>query len=143
MSLYFKEKNKDVQIGLADPEGSALFHHYKYGSLKAEGGSISEGIGQGRITANLDGIEVDHAFQISDETALPIIQDLMLHEGLFLGGSSAINIAGAIEMAKEMGPGKTIVTILCDSGARYQSKVWNPAFLRDKGLPVPSWLEKA
>ena len=143
MSLYLKEKNKDVQIGLADPEGSALFHHYKYGSLKAEGGSISEGIGQGRITANLDGIEIDHAFQISDETALPIIQDLMLHEGLFLGGSSAINIAGAIEMAKEIGPGKTIVTILCDSGARYQSKVWNPVFLRDKGLPVPSWLEKA
>ena len=143
MSLYLKEKNKDIQIGLADPEGSALFHHYKYGSLKAEGGSISEGIGQGRITANLDGIEVDHAFQISDATALPIIQDLMLQEGLFLGGSSAINIAGAIEMAKEIGPGKTIVTILCDSGARYQSKVWNPAFLRDKGLPVPSWLEKA
>ena len=143
MSLYLKEKNKDIQIGLADPHGSALFHHYRHGSLKAEGGSISEGIGQGRITANLEGITVDHAFQISDQTALPIIQDLMLHEGLFLGGSSAINVAGAIEMAKEMGPGNTIVTILCDSGARYQSKVWNPAFLTEKGLPIPSWMQPA
>ena len=143
MSLYLKEKNKDIQIGLAAPHGSALFHHYRHGSLKAEGGSISEGIGQGRITANLEGITVDHAFQISDQTALPIIQDLMLHEGLFLGGSSAINVAGAIEMAKEMGPGNTIVTILCDSGARYQSKVWNPAFLTEKGLPIPSWMQPA
>ena len=141
LSLYLKSQNPDIQIGLADPLGSALFNHYRYGALKAEGGSISEGIGQGRITANLEGITVDRAYQISDEEALPIIYDLMRHEGLYLGGSSAINIAGAMAMAKELGPGHKIVTILCDSGQRYQSKVWNPDFLRSKNLPVPSWLD--
>ena len=140
LSIYLKGQNPDVQIGLADPYGSALFSHYQNGELKAEGNSISEGIGQGRITANLDGITVDRAYQIADEDALPIIYDLMAHEGLFLGGSSAINIAGAMAMAKDMGPGHMIVTILCDSGQRYQSKVWNPDFLREKNLPVPSWL---
>ena len=140
LSVYLKSQNPNVQIGLADPYGSALFHHYQNGELKSEGGSISEGIGQGRITANLDGITVDRAYQIADEDALPIIYDLMQHEGLFLGGSSAINIAGAVAMAKDMGPGHRIVTILCDSGQRYQSKVWNPAFLREKNLPIPSWL---
>ncbi|MGC6517970.1 MAG: cysteine synthase A [Candidatus Puniceispirillaceae bacterium] len=141
LSMFFKQKNPDIQIGLADPLGSALFHHYVHGSLKADGNSISEGIGQGRITANLEDIIVDRAYQIADEEALPIIYDLMQHEGLYLGGSSAINIAGAVAMAKDMGPGHNIVTILCDSGQRYQSKVWNPAFLRSKNLPVPSWLE--
>ena len=141
LSLFLKSQNPDIQIGLADPHGSALYHHYQHGSLKADGGSISEGIGQGRITANLDGIIVDRAYQISDEEALPIIFDLMQHEGLFLGGSSAINIAGAMKMARDLGPGHRIVTILCDSGQRYQSKVWNPDFLRSKNLPVPSWLE--
>ena len=140
MSLYLKGKNPNIQIGLADPKGSALHNHYQNGELKAEGNSISEGIGQGRITANLDGIIVDRSYQLSDEDALPIIYDLMQHEGLYLGGSSAINIAGAVAMAKEMGPGHMIVTILCDSGQRYQSKVWNPDFLRSKNLPVPSWL---
>ena len=140
LSVYLKSQNPNVQIGLADPYGSALFHHYQNGELKSEGGSISEGIGQGRITANLDGITVDRAYQIADEDALPIIYDLMQHEGLFLGGSSAINIAGAVAMAKDMGPGHRIVTILCDSGQRYQSKVWNPTFLREKNLPIPSWL---
>ena len=140
LSVYLKGQNSDIQIGLADPYGSALFHHYQNGELKSEGGSISEGIGQGRITANLDGISVDRAYQIADEDALPIIYDLMQNEGLYLGGSSAINIAGAMAMAKDMGPGHMIVTILCDSGQRYQSKVWNPEFLRQKNLPVPSWL---
>ena len=140
LSVYLKGQNPDIQIGLADPFGSSLFHHYQNGELKSEGGSISEGIGQGRITANLEGITVDRAYQIADEDALPIIYDLMQHEGLFLGGSSAINIAGAVAMAKDMGPGHKIVTILCDSGQRYQSKVWNPAFLREKNLPIPSWL---
>ena len=141
MSLYLKSQNPDIQIGIADPHGSALYHHYKYGELKSEGGSISEGIGQGRITANLQDIVIDRAYQISDEDALPLIYDLMQHEGLYLGGSSAINIAGAMAMAKEMGPGHRIVTILCDSGQRYQSKVWNPEFLKAKNLPVPHWLE--
>ena len=140
MSLYLKEKNPDIQIGLADPHGSALFNHYRHGELKSEGNSISEGIGQGRITANLEGITVDRAYQLSDEAALPIIYDLMAHEGLYLGGSSAINIAGAVAMAKDLGSGHVIVTILCDSGQRYQSKVWNPAFLQSKNLPIPSWL---
>ena len=142
MSSYLKQQNPDIQIGLADPLGSALFNHYKNGELKAEGNSISEGIGQGRITANLEDIVVDRAYQIADEDALPIIYDLMAHEGLYLGGSSAINIAGAVEMAKDMGPGHRIVTILCDSGQRYQSKVWNPEFLASKNLPIPSWLKE-
>ena len=142
LSLYLKEQNPDIQIGLADPLGSALYNYYEHGELKSDGGSISEGIGQGRITANLEGIAVDRAYQISDEEALPIIYDLMQHEGLYLGGSSAINIAGAAAMARDMGPGHVIVTILCDSGQRYQSKVWNPEFLKSKNLPVPSWLEE-
>ena len=141
LSLYLKEQNPDIQIGLADPLGSALYNYYEHGELKSDGGSISEGIGQGRITANLEGIAVDRAYQISDEEALPIIYDLMQHEGLYLGGSSAINIAGAAAMARDMGPGHMIITILCDSGQRYQSKVWNPEFLKSKNLPVPSWLE--
>ena len=138
---YLKEQNEKVQIALSDPDGSALYNHYINGELKAEGNSISEGIGQGRITANLAEAPIDTAYRLSDADALPIIFDLMRDEGLYLGGSTAINIAGAMSMAREMGPGHTIVTILCDSGQRYQSKVWNPDFLRSKSLPVPSWLE--
>lgn len=141
VSLALKAKNPEIQIGLADPHGAALYHYYQHGSLQSEGSSISEGIGQWRITANLEDIIVDRAYRLSDEEALPIIYDLMAHEGLYLGGSSAINIAGAVAMAKDLGPGHKIVTILCDSGQRYQSKIWNPAFLREKNLPVPSWLE--
>ena len=121
--------------------GAALYSFYKDGELKSEGSSITEGIGQGRITANLDGFEPDFVCQVPDAEALPILFDLVLEEGLCLGGSSGVNVAGAIRMAREMGPGKTIVTVLCDSGTRYQTKLWNPVFLRDKGLPVPHWLE--
>ena len=137
---YLKSQNPDIKIALADPEGSALWNHYIYGELKAEGNSVSEGIGQGRITANLAEAPIDTAYRLSDMDALPLIYDLMRNEGLYLGGSTAINVAGALAMARELGPGHTIVTILCDSGQRYQSKVWNPAFLREKGLPVPDWL---
>ena len=137
---FLKEQNKDVRIGLADPEGSALFNYYRHGELKSEGNSISEGIGQGRITANLAEAPIDMAFCLTDSDALPLIYDLMQNEGLYLGGSTAINVAGAVAMAREMGAGHRIVTILCDSGQRYQSKVWNPEFLRSKNLPVPSWL---
>jgi len=126
---------------LADPGGSALYHHYANGELKSEGGSITEGIGQGRITANLEGLAVDMPFSVPDTEALPIVFDLLADEGLCLGGSSGINVAGAIRMAREMGPGHTIVTILCDYGTRYQSKLFNPSFLKEKNLPVPSWLE--
>ncbi|MBN9304071.1 MAG: cysteine synthase A [Devosia sp. 67-54] len=140
VSMALKQRNKDVQIGLADPEGAALYNHYAHGELKSSGSSITEGIGQGRITANLEGVEVDHAYQIPDSEALPYLFDLLEHEGLCLGGSSAINIAGAVRLAKELGPGKTIVTVLCDYGNRYQSKLFNPAFLKSKGLPVPHWL---
>ncbi|MEX0970811.1 MAG: cysteine synthase A [Paracoccaceae bacterium] len=132
-----------VKIGLADPEGSAMFGHYMQGELKAEGGSITEGIGQGRITANLEGLRVDLGYRIPDSEALPVVFDLLAEEGLCLGGSSGINIAGAVRMAREMGPGHTIVTVLCDYGTRYQSKLFNPAFLREKGLPVPAWLAQA
>lgn len=132
---------KGVKIGIADPEGSALFAWYTQGELDAPGNSITEGIGQGRVTANLDGFTPDFACRVPDSEALPILYDLLEHEGLCLGGSSGINVAGAIRMAREMGPGKTIVTVLCDSGTRYQTKLWNPVFLRDKGLPVPHWLE--
>ncbi|NIJ39869.1 cysteine synthase A [Parvibaculum indicum] len=138
--MALKERNKDIQIGLADPMGAALYNYYKNGELKSEGGSITEGIGQGRITANLEGAPIDHPFQIPDEEALPIIFDLLQNEGLCLGGSSGINVAGAIRLAKEMGPGHTIVTILCDYGTRYQSKLFNPTFLKEKGLPAPAWL---
>ena len=137
---YLKEKKPDVTIALSDPEGSALFHHYAHGELKSEGNSISEGIGQGRITGNLALAPVDTQYCLSDQEAIPIIQDLLMDEGLLLGGSSAINIAGAVRLARDLGPGHTIVTILCDSGQRYQSKIWNPAFLAEKELPVPGWL---
>lgn len=138
--MALKDKNKDIQIGLADPMGAALFNYYKNGELKAEGSSITEGIGQGRITANLEDAPIDHPYQIPDSEALPICFDLLSNEGLCLGGSSGINIAGAMRLAKEMGPGHTIVTILCDYGTRYQSKMFNPAFLKEQGLPVPSWM---
>ena len=140
ISRYLKEQKPDITIGLSDPLGSALYNYYENGELKSEGNSISEGIGQGRITANLDYAKIDKAFQVSDQEALPIIFDLHSEEGLLLGGSSAINIAGAIHLAKHLGPGKTIVTILCDSGSRYFTKLWNPEFLKEKNLPVPSWL---
>jgi cysteine synthase A len=141
VSMALKERNKDVVIGLADPMGAALYNYYAHGELKSEGSSITEGIGQGRITANLEGVEVDIPFQVPDEEALPVVFDLLSHEGLCLGASSGINVAGAIKLAKHMGPGHTIVTLLCDSGQRYMSKLFNPAFLREKGLPTPSWLE--
>lgn len=140
IGMALKERNKNIQIGLADPMGAALYNYYKNGELKSEGGSITEGIGQGRITANLEGAPIDHPFQIPDAEALPIIFDLLQNEGLCLGGSSGINVAGAIRLAKEMGPGHTIVTILCDYGTRYQSKLFNPTFLKEKGLPAPAWL---
>lgn len=136
-----KEHNKDIKIGLTDPMGAALFEYYQNGELKSEGSSISEGIGQGRITANLDGFTPDMQFQIPDSEAIPIAFDLLEHEGLCMGGSTGINVAGAIRMAKELGPGHTIVTVLCDFGSRYQSKMFNPAFLRAKDLEVPAWLE--
>ncbi len=142
VGIALKARNPDIQIALADPLGAALFSYYTTGVLKAEGSSITEGIGQGRITANLEGAPVDRAYQITDAEALEVIFELAEHEGLCLGGSSGINIAGAIHLAKELGPGHTIVTILCDYGTRYQSKLFNPAFLRDKGLPVPGWLER-
>jgi len=136
-----RAENPRVKIGLADPHGAALHAYYTDGELKAEGGSISEGIGQGRITANLEGLKIDHSFRISDDEMLLAIFDLMEFEGLVMGGSTGINVAGAIRMARQLGPGHTIVTILCDHGQRYQSKIYNPAFLRDKGLPAPGWLE--
>jgi cysteine synthase A len=135
-----REKKPGVAIGLADPLGSALFNYYTAGELKAQGGSITEGIGQGRITANLDGLKVDQAYQITDVEAVAQVFDLVQHEGLCLGGSSGINIAGAIRLGRELGPGATIVTILCDHGSRYQSKLFNPAFLRERGLPTPPWM---
>lgn len=131
-----------VKIGIADPEGAALFEYYKNGELKSSGSSITEGIGQGRITANLEGFTPDYAYQIPDSEALDIVFDLVENEGLCLGGSSGINIAGAMRLARDLGPGHTIVTILCDYGNRYQSKLFNPDFLRSKNLPVPAWLEK-
>ncbi|MDB5521332.1 MAG: Pyridoxal-5-phosphate-dependent protein beta subunit, partial [Tardiphaga sp.] len=142
VSMALKAKNPNIKIMLADPLGSALYNFYKNGVLKSEGSSITEGIGQGRITANLDGALIDGAYQIPDEEAVPIIFDLLEHEGLCLGGSSGVNIAGAMRLAEEMGPGHTIVTILCDNGSRYQSKLFNPDFMRSKNLPVPDWLEK-
>ena len=135
-------QHKGVKIGLADPEGAALHAFYTSGKLEAPGNSITEGIGQGRITANLEGFTPDFSYRIPDAEALPIIFDLLTDEGLCMGGSTGINIAGAIRMAREMGPGKTIVTILCDYGSRYQSKIYNPTFLREKGLPVPDWLDR-
>ena len=139
--MALKERNPKIIISLADPYGAALHSFYTTGELSSCGGSITEGIGQGRITANLEDAPVDQSFQIPDEEALPICFDLLKEEGLCLGGSSGINVAGAIRLAQELGPGKTIVTILCDSGVRYQSKLFNPVFLREKGLPVPEWME--
>ncbi|MDG2340684.1 MAG: pyridoxal-phosphate dependent enzyme, partial [Paracoccaceae bacterium] len=134
-------QSKGVKIALADPTGSALHNFYINGELKSEGGSITEGIAQGRITANLEGFTPDISYYISDDESLPVVFDLLEHEGLCLGGSSGVNVAGAIRMAQEMGPGHTIVTMLCDYGTRYQSKLFNPEFLKSKGLPVPAWLE--
>ena len=141
VGMSLKEKNKDITVGLADPEGAALYHYYTNGALKSEGSSITEGIGQGRITANLENAPIDIAYQISDKEALPYVFDLVTEEGLVLGGSSAINIAGAVKLAEKLGPGHTIVTILCDYGNRYQSKLFNLDFLKSKDLPIPSWLE--
>jgi len=134
---------KGVKIGLADPMGSGVYSLYKHGEARPEGGSITEGIGQGRITKNLEGFTPDMMYQVPDEEALPYVFDLLAEEGLCVGGSSGINIAGAVRMAKEMGPGHTIVTVLCDYGTRYQSKLFNPDFLRDKGLPLPGWLSES
>ena len=142
VGIALKERNKDVKIVLADPDGAALYNYYAHGELKAEGSSITEGIGQGRITANLEGAPVDMWFNIKDKDALPLIFDLVIDEGLVLGGSTGINLAGAIRTAQELGPGRVIVTVLCDYGNRYQSKMFNPGFLREKGLPVPEWLER-
>jgi cysteine synthase len=142
VGIALKERNKDVKIVLADPDGAALYNYYAHGELKAEGSSITEGIGQGRITANLEGAPVDMWFNIKDKDALPLIFDLVIDEGLVLGGSTGINLAGAIRTAQELGPGHIIVTVLCDYGNRYQSKLFNPAFLREKGLPAPEWLER-
>lgn len=140
IGMALKERNPAVRVVLSDPFGSALYNHYAHGELKAEGGSITEGIGQGRITKNLDGAPIDGAQRISDADALTMVYRLVKEEGLILGGSSGINVCGAVQLAREMGPGHTIVTILCDLGQRYQSKIFNPAFLRSKGLPVPDWL---
>jgi cysteine synthase A len=134
---------KGVKVALADPDGATLYSYYTTGEHKAQGGSITEGIGQGRITANLEGFTPDMCFNISDAEALPVIFDLAAQEGLCLGGSSGVNIAGAMRMARELGPGHTIVTVLCDYGTRYQSKLYNPDFLKAKGLPVPAWLDRA
>ena len=140
VAMALRERKRDIQIGLADPFGAALFSWYTAGELKAEGSSITEGIGQGRVTANLEGLTVDHAWQIPDAEALEIVFDLVQHEGLCLGGSSGVNVAGAIRLARELGPGKTIVTILADLGQRYQGKLFNPEFLKERGLPYPDWM---
>jgi cysteine synthase len=142
VSMGLKAHNPDVVIGLADPLGAALYNYYKHGELKSQGSSITEGIGQGRITANLEGAVIDEAYQIPDAKALPVVFDLLSEEGLCLGGSSGVNVAGAIRLARDMGPGHTIVTVLADYGTRYQSRLFNPIFLREKGLPVPAWLDR-
>jgi len=142
VATALRERNPGIAIGLADPPGAALFNYYTTGELKAEGSSITEGIGQGRITANLEGLTIDHAFQIPDPESVQVCFDLLEHEGLCMGPSSGLNVAGAIRLARELGPGRTIVTILADYGNRYQSKLFNADFLRSKGLPVPSWLDR-
>ena len=134
---------KGVKLALVDPMGAKLFSYYTTGALESEGSSIAEGIGQVRITKNLEGFTPDFAYQVTDEEALPIVFDLLEHEGLCMGASTGINIAGAMKLARDMGPGHTIVTVLCDYGTRYQSKLFNPEFLREKGLPVPGWLSEA
>jgi cysteine synthase A len=140
VSMCLRELKPDIAIGLADPFGASLYHWYKDGELRSEGTSITEGIGQGRITANLEGLKVDYAYQIPDAELLEQVFDLVEHEGMCLGGSTGINVAGAIRLARDLGPGKTIVTVLCDLGSRYQSKLFNPDFLRTRDLPVPPWL---
>lgn len=140
IAMYLKQKNAKVVTAVADPPGAAMYNHVKHGKLESEGSSITEGIGQGRVTGNIEGAPIDDAFLIPDQESVAVVFDLLEHEGLFLGGSSGVNVAGAIRLARALGPGKTIVTVLCDSGARYQSKLFNPAFLRSKGLPVPHWI---
>ncbi len=142
VSMGIKAKRRDVVMGLADPMGAALYSYYTTGELKAEGSSITEGIGQGRITANLEGVEIDKAYQIPDSEAVSRVFQMLEDEGLCLGGSSGINVQGAVRLARELGPGHTIVTILCDYGTRYQSRLFNPAFLKEKNLPVPEWVEE-
>ncbi len=142
VSIGLKAKRSGIVIGVADPMGSAIYNYYAHGELKAEGSSITEGIGQGRITANLEGVTVDRAYQIPDAEMLEAAYRLLSEEGFCLGGSSGVNVAGAIRLARDLGPGHTIVTVLCDYGTRYQSKMFNPPFLREKGLPVPPWLEE-
>jgi cysteine synthase A len=141
IAMALKERNKDIRIALSDPMGSAMYNWKMKGELKSEGNSVTEGIGQGRVTKNLEGAPIDTAYQITDEEALPVLFDLIEHEGLVLGGSTAINIVGAMRLAKDLGPGKTIVTILADGGSRYQSKLFNPTFLREKNLPLPPWMK--
>jgi cysteine synthase A len=142
-SMFLREKNSNVRIGVADPRGAAMYNYFDHGELKStEGGSVTEGIGLGRITPIIEGMHVDNAYLIEDSEAVPIVFDLLEHEGLCLGGSSGVNIAGAIRLAKDLGPGHTIVTVLADYGTRYQSKLFNPEFLRAKNLPVPAWLER-
>jgi cysteine synthase A len=140
VGIALKERNKNVVIGLADPMGAAIYSYFKHGELKSSGNSITEGIGQGRVTGNIDGMVLDELYQIPDEEWLPIVFDLLKRDGFCVGGSSGVNVAGAMRLAKDMGPGHTIVTMLCDSGTRYQSKMFNPTFLKEKGLPVPDWL---
>ncbi|MBX2813583.1 MAG: cysteine synthase A [Myxococcales bacterium] len=140
VATYLREQSASVQIGLADPMGAALFSYYAHGVLKSEGSSVTEGIGQGRITKNIEDLQVDHPFQVTDTEALEQVFDIAAHEGMVLGGSAGLNVAGAIKLARTLGPGKTIVTVLCDYGQRYQSKIFNPEFLKAKGLPVPHWL---
>jgi cysteine synthase A len=140
VAIALKERNKNIRIAAADPQGAAIYNWIKHGTLEMNGSSITEGIGQGRVTGNLEGAPIDDAFEIPDAEALPLIFDLLQHEGLCLGGSTGINVAGAIRLAKQMGPGHTIVTVLCDYGNRYQSKLFNPVFLKEKGLPCPPWL---
>ena len=142
VGIALKERNKSIRIALADPFGAALYSYYTDGVLKSEGSSITEGIGQGRITRNMEGAPVDIAYRIPDDEAVQLIFDLLEHEGLCLGGSSGINVAGAIRLARELGPGHTVVTVLCDYGTRYQTKLFNPEFLRARGLPVPQWMER-
>jgi len=143
VSTFLREKNKDIVIGLADPRGAGMFNLFAHGEAKAsDGGSITEGIGLGRVTPLIADLKIDKPYLIPDEEAVPILFDLLEHEGLCLGGSSGINVAGAIRLAKDLGPGHIIVTVLCDSGTRYQSKLFNPEFLRSKNLPVPEWLER-
>ena len=141
-AIGLRRLKPDVKIALADPHGAALHSYYTTGVLKSEGSSITEGIGQGRITRNLEGLSVDHSFRVADDEAVRIVFDLLAEEGLFVGASSGINVAGAMALARELGPGHTIVTILCDGGARYASKLFNPEFLRTRGLPVPAWLDR-